>query len=127
MVVITKATTYNEALGEIVGCIAENNDWMNKCFNGDISGRNERTIQRVYAILGRTVDGRIVLRKTLNQMVLMPFNADPRADAERCMEACRTRGADILADGRMMVYAECALYEVSAKGANILTIHEYKE
>ena len=127
MVTLTKAMTYREALGGVIEGIQENHRIIDACFRGDITGRNERWIQCVYAILGRTMDGRIVLRKTLNQMALMPFNACPRADAERCMEACRTRGADILADGRMMVYAECALYEVTAKGANILAIHEYKE
>ena len=127
MVTLTKAMTYREALGGVIEGIQENHRIIDACFRGDITGRNERWIQCVYVILGKAENGSVVIRKAIYQLTMMPANADPRGDAERCMAELESKNADTLADGRMMVYAECALYEVTAKGANILTIHEYKE
>ena len=127
MVTLTKATTYNEALSEPVEWIRENHRMVDSCFRNDFSGGSERWIQCYYVILGKAMDGRIVFRKALSQMAKMPANADPRGDAERCMAELKDKNIDTLADGNLVRFVECALYEVTARGANILTIHEYKE
>ena len=127
MVTLTKAMTYREALGGVIEGIQENHRIIDACFRGDITGRNERWIQCVYVILGKAENGSVVIRKAIYQLTMMPANADPRGDAERCMAELESKNADTLADGSIMRYTESAYYEVGERGANILAIHEYKE